>query len=96
MEEVSLADQASAIQGHQLLVKIDGEDVQVDPSVQALGFPQRHRAQRTSCKFAAKSSLTIQLVTERILYINSAQNQQSHQNAPNSIQVRISSDESNV
>lgn len=48
MEEVSLADQASAVQGHQLLLKIDGEDVQVDPSIQPLGFPQRHRAQRTS------------------------------------------------
>lgn len=81
MEEASLADQASAIQGHQFLVKIDGEYVQVDPSIQTHGFPQCHRAQRTSCKFMTnekeanerrKSSLIIQLVAERILNINFA------------------------
>lgn len=55
MEEAGLADQAPAVQGHQLLVKIDSEDVQVDPSVQPLGFPQRHRAQRASCKFRTRT-----------------------------------------
>lgn len=39
MEEVSLADQASTVQGHQLFVKINGKDIQMDPSIQTLSFP---------------------------------------------------------
>lgn len=64
MEEASLPAQASAIQGHQLLVKIDGEDVQVDPSIQTLGFPQRHRAQRSSCKFRTHVAAKILLYSQ--------------------------------
>lgn len=48
VQEVCLQLQTAAVQGHQLLIEVHGEHVEVDAALRALGLPQGHRAQRAS------------------------------------------------
>ena len=49
VQEEGLLAQAAPVQRHQLLVEVHGEHVEVNPPIQALRLPQRHRAQGASC-----------------------------------------------
>lgn len=48
VQEVSLPEQTAPVKSHQLLVEVHGEDVEVESTLHAFGFPQGHRAQRAS------------------------------------------------
>lgn len=48
VQKVSLPEQTAPVKSHQLLVEVHSEDVEVEPTLHAFGFPQGHRAQRAS------------------------------------------------
>lgn len=48
VQKVRLPQQTAAVQGHQLLVEVHREDVEVDAALHGLGLPEGHRAQRAS------------------------------------------------
>ena len=64
VKEVGLPEQASAIQGHQLLVEVNGEDVHMDPTIQILSLPQCHRTQRSSWRAGETTEKAVSSVNE--------------------------------
>lgn len=56
MQEVRLPEQTAAVQGHQLLVEVHGEHVEVETSLHVFCLPQGHGAQRASCEKKRKSN----------------------------------------
>lgn len=48
VQKVRLPQQTATVQGHQLLVEVHREHVEVDAALHGLGLPEGHRTQRAS------------------------------------------------
>lgn len=64
VQEVRLPEQTAAVKGHQLLVEVHGEHVEVETTLHAFSLPQGHRAQGAS--FARRRTHLILSVVSKL------------------------------